>query len=192
LNINFEYIDYLKNGTERQKLAYNTLSENMIMTILQPFDPILVGTIPINIDIETSDLDIICYFENQHDFAKTATDKFGKEEGFVIRKLNSQNNKIVVALFRIGSFDIEIFGQDIPTRRQNAYRHMIIEYNLLNERDESFRQKIISLKQQGYKTEPAFALALGISGNAYFELLAFEDVIQKKQIQNSEIKNSNF
>jgi hypothetical protein len=164
----------------------------MIMTILQPFDPILVGTIPINIDIETSDLDIICCFENQHDFAKTVKDRFGTEEGFVIRKLNLQKNKVVIALFRIGSFDIEIFGQDIPTRKQNAYRHMIIEYNILTERDESFRQKIIALKQEGYKTEPAFALALGISGNAYVVLFAFEDVSQKKPIQNSEIKLSNY
>lgn len=37
------------------------MSQYQIMEILQEFDPILVGTFPINIDIETSDLDIICH-----------------------------------------------------------------------------------------------------------------------------------
>lgn len=68
-------------------------------------------------------------------------------------------------------FEVEIFGQTTPTRSQFAYRHMIIEYNLLNKYGEAFRQQIIELKQEGYKTEPAFAIALDLTGNPYLELL---------------------
>ena len=50
---------------------------------------------------------------------------------------------------------------------------MLIEYRLLRERGEMFRQEIIALKKQGHKTEPAFAIALGLKGDPYRELLNF-------------------
>ena len=95
-------------------------------------------------------------------------------EGFAIKTCEHQHILSVKASFRVAGFDIEIFGQDIPTQRQNAYRHMVLEHRLLRERGESFRQEIIRLKQQGYKTEPAFARLLGIEGDPYSGLLALE------------------
>jgi hypothetical protein len=74
----------------------------------------------------------------------------------------------------LDGFEIEIFGQSIPTRQQFAYRHLIVEHNLLNRHGEKFRQRIIELKRQGWKTEPAFASALGLTGDPYTELLKFE------------------
>ncbi len=173
-NIDFTKLDYLKIGNARHRQAYTVLTENKIMTCLQSYDPILVGTIPINIDIENSDLDIICYYQNQLDFAKQLKFSFSKFENFVIRKSNGPELKAVKTNFRIGDFEIEIFGQNIPTRQQNAYRHMLIEYKILAERDEVFRQKIIDLKRLGIKTEPAFAQVLGLSGDPYSKLLVFE------------------
>ncbi len=52
-----------------------------------------------------------------------------------------------------------------------AYRHMIIEYRILLEKGEAFRQSIVELKRQGMQTEPAFALLLGLKGDPYTELL---------------------
>lgn len=94
----------------------------------------------------------------------------------VLKKSFTIKNKslIVVANFFIDDFEIEIFGQNIPTKEQFAYRHLIIEHQLLNEYGEEFRKQIIELKKQGYKTEPAFGLALGLTGDPYFELLKFE------------------
>lgn len=57
--INFLDISYLKTGTERQRKAYQVLTERAILENLAQYNPILTGTIPINIDIENSDLDII-------------------------------------------------------------------------------------------------------------------------------------
>ncbi|HRF37192.1 MAG TPA: DUF4269 domain-containing protein, partial [Saprospiraceae bacterium] len=59
-------------------------------------------------------------------------------------------------------------------RLQNAYRHLLIEARLLEERGPEFRQQIIELKQQGVKTEPAFARLLGLEGDAYEALLRLE------------------
>jgi hypothetical protein len=180
LSINFENINYLKIGNHKQRLAYATLTRNKILTILQQFDPILVGTIPINIDIENSDLDIICYCKDRNKFTEIIKDTFGDAKGFKIRELNEQEPRAVIVNFKIDGFEIEIFGQGTPTSEQSAYRHMIVESKLLSERDETFRQKIIDLKRQGYKTEPAFGIALGLTGNPYTELLAFENKWQQE------------
>jgi hypothetical protein len=180
LNINFENIDYLKIGNDKQRLAYATLTNNKILTVLQQFNPILVGTIPINIDIENSDLDIICYCKNRNEFTNIIKDKFGDAKEFKIRKLDGQEPGAVIVNFKIDCFEIEIFGEGTPTRQQNAYRHMIIESKLLSERDETFRQKIIDLKRQGYKTEPAFGIALGFTGDPYTGLLTFENKWQQE------------
>lgn len=170
----FTSIDYLKTGNERQKNSYKLLVEYKILTFLQKFDPILVGTIPINIDIESSDLDIICYSHDRNEFVKCVENNFSNFKDFYIRESHMSDREAVIAGFNIDNFEIEIFCQDIPTQQQNAYRHMLIEYKILCEKGEAFRQKIIDLKQQGYKTEPAFAIMLGLTGDPYLELLKYQ------------------
>lgn len=173
-DINFDNIDYLEAGNNRQQQAYSVLTHNHILQKLKQFDPILVGTIPINIDIESSDLDIICYFTDKQEFQKSITENFSNERSFTIREQPCLDTLAIVANFYLDDFEIEIFGQNIPTKQQFAYRHLVVEHNLLNKHGEKFRQQIIELKQQGQKTEPAFALVLGLTGDPYVELLKFE------------------
>ncbi len=170
--INFLNISYLQFGNEKQKTAYQILTDNKILEKLAPYQPVLVGTIPINIDIESSDLDIICYIKDKTTFTKLLTNHFQNEKGFRITE--NPTLQSINASFFLGGFEVEIFGQPIPTIKQNAYRHMLIEYLLLLEKGEEFRQEIIALKKQGYKTEPAFAKLLGIEKNAYDELLKLD------------------
>lgn len=173
MQIDFKNIAYLEWGNERQRSAYNTLTQNDILAKLKPFDPILVGTIPINIDIENSDLDIICYCQDANYFKEALKHKFGGTKNFKIVEAGVDKHKTIVANFKIDCFEIEIFGQNVPTLQQNAYRHMVIEDRLLNEHGAAFRQKIIALKRQGYKTEPAFGILLELKGNPYIELLNY-------------------
>lgn len=84
--IDFSTIEYLKNGNQKQIKAFEVLSQNNILTNLTEFDPILVGTIPINIDIETSDLDIECYWKNKTDFT-------AKLKSFLKNKMTSASEK---------------------------------------------------------------------------------------------------
>ncbi|WP_372751465.1 DUF4269 domain-containing protein [Labilibaculum sp.] len=173
----FENIDYLKNGSEKQKRAYMLLTKYRILEKLSQFTPILVGTIPINIDIENSDLDIICYCENKSHFKKLLTEEFGDAIGFKIWEIAELPTQDTLAYFMIDGFEIEIFGQNIPTKQQSAYRYMIIENKLINEKGEAFRQRIIELEQKGYNTEPAFGIELGLKGNSYKALLELESKI---------------
>ncbi|WP_372751466.1 DUF4269 domain-containing protein [Labilibaculum sp.] len=171
LEHNFDNIDYLKDGNEKQKRVYNLLTKCRILETLWEFDPILVGTIPINIDIESSDLDIICYCKDKAYFKKFLEEKFAGVEGFKMWENTELSTQDTVANFVIDGFEIEIFGQNIPSKQQNAYRHMIIENKLIKEEGEGFRQRIIALKQKGYKTEPAFGIELGLVGDSYKALL---------------------
>lgn len=144
------------------------------MDILQDFDPIVVGTIPIGIDIDSSDLDIICFWQDQHFFNQKLADNFMIFEAFQIRAVTISNESTTVANFRVDHLEFEIFGQNVPSKSQFGYRHMLVENKLLLERGEDFRQEIINLKQQGYKTEPAFAKVLGMEGDPYQALLKLE------------------
>lgn len=167
--IDFTKIDYLKNGNERQKRAYEVLTRYQIFERLKDYSPILAGTIPIEIDIEDSDLDIICEVTDFTEFEKTLSEMFS-EFDLKIEKITVNNEQATVLNFELEEFPVEIFGQNKPATEQNAYRHMIAEYKILQEKGEDFKQKIIKLKKQGIKTEPAFGILLNLE-KPYEDLL---------------------
>lgn len=170
----FSNIEYLKSGNQKQQEAFEILTQNKILSKLAEFDPILIGTIPINIDIENSDLDIICYWKNKINFTEKLNSVFGKENEFTIREAIINEKESIIANFKINDFEIEVFGQNTPTKDQNGYKHMIIEHEILQSKGENFRLEIIKLKQNGYKTEPAFAFLLDLKGDPYIELLDYK------------------
>lgn len=170
--MNFDDIDYLKNGTHRQKQAYAVLTRYTVLEKLAVYDALLVGTIPLTIDIDTSDLDIICFYTKKQDLLAVVNDNFGSCMDFSIKEHHGEGNPII-AKFILDDFTIEIFAQTIPTKEQLAYRHMVIEHAILVSKGEPFRQQIIELKKQGIKTEPAFGMLLGLTNNPYEELLNY-------------------
>ena len=172
--INFENIDYLKTGNEKQQAAYAVLTSNAVFENLQNFQPLLVGTIPIRIDTENSDLDIICYWTDKNLFIEILIENFSHHRDFLLAEKKINNRETILATFRIADFLFEIFGQNRPAKEQEAYRHMIVEYKILQQQPESFRHKIIQLKTDGLTTEEAFAKQLGLSGDPYVELLTLE------------------
>lgn len=167
----FENISYLRTGNKRQQLAYQTLTQHAVLEKLADYQPILTGTIPIDIDIPSSDLDIICYWTDKKDFITQVQNSFATETNFQLLDTVINGHETVVANFKLDDFEIEIFGQNIPCKQQNAFRHLLIEQQVLAEKGEEFRQQVIKLKLQGYKTEPAFALLLKLEGDPYLSLL---------------------
>jgi hypothetical protein len=172
----FLNINYLKSGTARQQKAFEVLNENLILQKLSDFTPVLVGTIPINIAIDSSDLDIACYWKDKNHFIETIKKNFSEERHFQIYEKEISGNEAVIANFFTNDFEIEIFGQNTLVENQFGFRHMIIEASILEENGEDFRQKIIVLKKSGIKTEPAFAQLLGLKGDPYEALLNFKKI----------------
>ncbi|WP_114940425.1 DUF4269 domain-containing protein [Mucilaginibacter endophyticus] len=170
----FDSITYLAGGTVRQQEAYRLLTKYRFVEFLSGFSPLLAGTIPLNIDIASSDLDIICYYKSEDDFRACLTQHFSAFADFTLQGLLINQEQAILASFTTDGWPIEIFGQNIPVKQQMAYRHMIVEHHLLQQNGELFRKQIVDLKNQGYKTEPAFAKALGLIGDPYLSLLDLE------------------
>ncbi|MGG5208333.1 DUF4269 domain-containing protein [Chryseobacterium sp. MIQD13] len=174
--IDFTNIDYLKSGNERQKRAYEVLKKYKVFEKLKPYSPVLAGTIPIEIDIESSDLDIICEVDLKFEEDFLDDIMFSRlipaDADVKVENITVNGEKSIVLNFVLEEFPIEIFGQNKPVLAQNAYRHMMAEYRILKNKGEDFKQKIIELKKQGIKTEPAFGLLMNLE-NPYEDLLKF-------------------
>ncbi|MEE4001191.1 DUF4269 domain-containing protein [Tenacibaculum sp. FZY0031] len=172
--INFKNTTYLKKGTVRQKEAYKVLLELNLFDLLKNCKPILVGTIPINIDVASSDLDIICQSDNHEDLIKVVSEKYGKLTKFEVKTIPSYKNlKTTIITFEYKSFPIEIFVQNKLPEEQDSYLHLLIEHQVLLKENGAFKSKIITLKEQGFKTEPAFAKLLNLKGDPYEALLTY-------------------
>lgn len=162
-------IDYLYEGNFIQQKSYHILRELNILELLQKYDPIVVGTIPIGVNIQGSDIDIICNLKDTDHFHKQIKEYFSMYDSFYY----IQENEKYVAGFVFQDIPIEIYAENKDTILQYGYRHMLIEYRILNLTTDTFRQSIMCLKENGLKTEPAFGKMLHLN-NPYDDLLKLE------------------
>ncbi len=170
MSIPWQDIAYLARGNQRQRRAYRALERLQVLGVLHDYTPILVGTVPIAIDIDTSDLDVICEVYELDVFEQLVVRAFGQQKGFRVQRKRINDLPVVVANFE-AEFPIEIFGQPRPVREQNAYRHMDVQARLLALGGEGARREIVRLKRTGLKTEPAFARYFDIQGDPFETLL---------------------
>lgn len=178
----FKNIDYLKCGNRKQKTAHKVLSELNIFKILSSFNPILVGTIPIEIDIVGSDLDIACEVYDFDHFLIFIDDYFASFDDYKSRFDSDCENQFAVANFMFKDFEIEIYARSVATEKQNGYRHMILEDRILKLAGEDFKKDIIKLKNTGMKTEASFAKLLNLYGDPFEELLKLEELSDEEII----------
>jgi hypothetical protein len=169
---------YLAAGNRRQRRAYAVLQELGILTTLGPFDPVLAGTIPLAIDLPSSDIDIICEvpLRNSAAFEQLLRTHYGHLPAFRAGQVASATGPALVSSFRYLGIEIEVFGQALPTEQQYAFRHLVVEHAVLCAGGPAWRTAVRRLKAQGLKTEPAFAALLQLPGNPYESLLTLENL----------------
>lgn len=170
MTINFRNIDYLKSGNNVQKNAYRLLTDYHITTLLEAYDPIVVGTIPIHLDVDGSDIDIILCVDDFDAIEKELCFNFSQHPHFRLKRVTS---RVIVCSFSIEGQLFEIYATDKATEDQNGYLHMLKEYEIIQLRGGEFAEQVRQLKRSGIKTEPAFCKLLGIEGDAYTELLLY-------------------
>lgn len=168
----FRDITYLLNGNERQRQAFRAISSLEIMSDLVNYRPILCGTIPIQINIDSSDLDIILEGYDLEEIEERLLQLYNHHREFVLKRIQIRNQPVVKANFIYENFAFEVFAQEKPTVQQNAYLHMVTEYHILQQQP-ALKQEIIRLKESGMKTEPAFCHVLGLEGDPYEALLEY-------------------
>ncbi len=142
------------------------------MELLRDHEPVLAGTLPLDLFIEKSDLDILCCSADLHAVNDLIHKEFRYLKNFksVLTKVNETDTLIVQFCFE--GFQFEIFVQPVPTRSQKAFLHLVKEFAIL-ERFPQLRGEIHQIKQSGLKTEPAFSKALGLPGDPYQAILDF-------------------
>jgi hypothetical protein len=140
---------------------------------LAPFQPTLIGTYPLGLAIDSSDLDIACACDDLDGFEHALRATLSAL-GIAARFERSSPIPAVVAAFDLGDVAVEIFGQALPVTAQRGFRHMVIEGQLLVIGGAALAARIRDLKRTGMKTEPAFARVLGLAGDPYEALLALE------------------
>jgi hypothetical protein len=164
-------IAYLLDGTERQQAAYRALRYVGIESILVDFDPLLVGTLPLNIDIESSDLDILLEIPDEFQYAQVLFPYFAEYKNFHYRRKIIRGETAWITNFYAHGFEFELFAQRKPTTQQTAYHHLLVENRLLEIAGETAREAIRKLKQGGLKTEPAFAQYFDFQNDDPYEAL---------------------
>jgi hypothetical protein len=174
---NWQNIDYLKSGTPSQQQTWSILKKTNILIHLFEYNPIVIGSIPINIDINGSDIDIACEVYKADLFIQNLTSYYPKIS-------ITQRTGVVIGRMSIDNMDFEIYGENRPVNQQSGYIHMLVEAMLLELGGNRLRQQIRQLKKSGLKSEPAFAQYLKISGDPYIELLN----LSKLSLQQMEIK----
>lgn len=163
---------YLLRGSARQQAAYHALTAAGIFDVLDEYLPVLVGTIPIDIDLPESDLDVVCEVHDFDTFQAIVEQAFRHHEGFRLREHDVHGVPALVVNFNHDGFMIELFAQPVPVVQQHAFIHMVIEARLLALAGKAARDALRDLKRGGLKTEPAFARYFGLDGNPYAALLA--------------------
>lgn len=165
-------LTYLRHGSAPQRRAFELLRRYALLPRLAAHAPVLVGTFPLDLTVPGSDLDIICEVADWAAFERTL-EGFAACPRYALRRA-STTEPALVASFELDGLPVEIFGQALPTTRQNGYRHLVVEARLLALGGAALRQRVLALKASGVKTEPAFAQVLGLPGNPYHALLNLE------------------
>ena len=167
----FANIAYLQNGSPLQQRGHRALVGSGVMAHLAAFQPLLAGTLPLDLFTANSDLDILCYAPALPDFVDTLNRYRLAKDDLQIKRTAIGGVPTVIGRFRFMDFDFEIFAQPVPVKKQAAYRHLVVEHRLLAQHGAKLFQEVLSLKEAGIKTEPAFAQALQLPGDPYLALL---------------------
>ncbi|MFC3441632.1 DUF4269 domain-containing protein [Sphingobium rhizovicinum] len=148
------------------------LARSDALARLALFDPHVVGTPPLGIDLPASDIDIVCEAPDLPAFAAHLRAAFCDEADFALHERPDLD--AVIASFTAHGWPFEIFGQNRPIARQDGWRHFQIEERLLRIGGTRLRAAIVDLRHSGLKTEPAFASLLGLAGDPYAALLELD------------------
>ncbi|GIQ75062.1 DUF4269 domain-containing protein [Bradyrhizobium sp. RD5-C2] len=148
----------------------SAVTSSAVMELLRPFDPHIVGTLPLGLAVSGRDVDIVCHALDPNAFADIVWSHYQSADDFVLYRWTS-GTRPAIARFVWDGWPFELFGDQLPVRQQRGWIHFEVERRLLALDDGRLRRAVSELRADGLKTEPAFAAALGIPGDPYPGLL---------------------
>lgn len=157
-----------------RKPFHEVLTELQLPERLLHYEATIIGTPPLGVDIESSDIDIACTANDPDQFKSDTARLFGHFTAFRIADLHELEVPAVRATFTAGDWTIDLFCQAIGIDLQHGVRHFRLEQRLLRIRP-GLREQVLCLRKAGLKTEPAFAKVLGLDGDPYAAMLGVEN-----------------
>lgn len=154
---------------------YEAVEQLQLGRRLQQWNWQLSGLLPLGIEIDDAEIDVVCSCADPAIFAETVWNEFGAAGEFRIWQRTTKEQS-VVARFRAFGWEVEIYGSSVPLRQQLAVRHYEIEKRLLCLGGDRLRSSVRRMKQSGIKAERAFAMILNLTGDPHEALLRLEDV----------------
>ena len=173
-NLKFHHLSLESVINLEKSAAYAALQSSGILRDFKTYRPLVAGTIPLAVNLPSSDLDILMTAQNLNEAQELLTKAFSKENDFSATRTNIADIDSLIVNFCHGGIAFEVFVQNGESVQQTAYRHFQVEELLLKLKGETFREHIMKLRREGLKTEPAFAQALGLTGDAYLSLLKLQ------------------
>lgn len=165
---------------EKNQKVHHALMASRVLEILKAYRPVVAGTFPLGLEIAGSDLDILLTSSNLLALEKIIQTSFQGLEKFESYFTAKSGLETLIARFSFGDVPFELFAQSIESLQQDAYKHFQVEERLLKLGDQSLRKTVGLLRDQGLKTEPAFAKALNLSGDPYAELLRLHALAERE------------
>lgn len=166
-------------GNER---IFSALKRSQVLKCLRPFRPLVGGTFPLDLHVAASDVDI--FVSGDFDLIRSAlAEKFESMSEFHVYESTVHGQPSLIVGFQFDGVKFEVFAQaHLPTVRQQGVLHFLAEERLLKLGGASLHKKIRNIREQGAKTESAFAKALGLKGDPFAELLNLQ------KMSNQELK----
>jgi uncharacterized protein len=155
---------------EKKSKIFSAIIDSQILLDLSRFHPLIVGTYPLDIQLEASDVDVVLSHTNLQEVEECFLKFYSYLPDFKIQSSCILERDTLIAQFTFNSVPFELFAQKLLSFEQNGYRHFHIEERLLKVGGTRFKQNIVNLRKAGLKTEPAFAKALALSGDPYSAL----------------------
>ena len=121
---------------------------------------------PLGIALPDSDIDIACHAPDPDAASELIWKAFSLANDFALYRWSAKGRPLI-AKFEAENWPFEIFVSPEPVTDQAGWQHFRVEQQLLSLAGFVLRDQIMALRLQGMKTEPAFATALGLTGDPY-------------------------
>jgi Domain of unknown function (DUF4269) len=142
-----------------------------VFAAVAPFDGRFIGSMPLDLHGEGADADIVCSADDLEGFVAAMTAAFGDQPDFRAQTAPYLGRPSSIVRFTLAGLPVEIFARPEPVEAHESFRHHKAAKRLLILGGEPLRDQVRGLKAMGMKTEPAFARALGLEGDAALAML---------------------
>jgi hypothetical protein len=181
-----------RNGFHSQMAEALSETHNMALTeLLSGFNPCLVGSYPVGLALDGSDLDYVCEAYDLPAFEDVVRDAFGHMDNFYLEHKNMQGGIACVALFESpNGYPVELVGQPIKTAQNYGYVRMDVTSRLLGLVGKDVVQDIQKLKKGGVSTDEALATLFGIDGDMkvhYIKMHTLDDEALKVYVRSDRL-----